>query len=304
MTDERESDDVGTDQGGVAADGGTVGESAHLVVDGGFPTGRVRQSFAVGRREYRVLSRARWPVGLALAFAVFAVAVVWLSGSQAGPGSAAAVLVTLAELSVYVVPLAAMALGYDAVAGAGERGTLELLLSLPLSRGFVAGGLFVGRAAALSVGLALGLGLGGLAFASAFGAAVLPAYLNYLLIAVVVAVATLSVAVCLSALAAEKARALAACLVAWVWFVFVHDFLALGAVVALDPPSWVLTALVVANPVDLLRVVVLSLVPASSGGINAVVATTTLPVWAVIAGLAVWTLAPVALAGWALGRRA
>ncbi|WP_123534714.1 ABC transporter permease [Halosimplex salinum] len=264
----------------------------------------VRQVFGVARREYRVLARARWSVGLAALFGVFSLAVVGLTGTATGPTSVGALLVTLAELSVYLVPLAALALGYGTVVGADERGTLELLLSVPLGRTALLVGTFLGRAATLAVGMTVGLGLGAVAVGLRFGPAVLPAYLHYLLTAVTVGVAFLALGVCISAAATEKARALGGALLAWVWFVLVYDLVALGVVVALDPPRWLLSALVVANPADVLRLVVLSLVPTSGGGAGAVLATAAVSTPAILAGLAVWIVLPLAVGGRLLGRRA
>jgi len=265
---------------------------------------RLRQVLGVARREYLVLSRARWTHGLALLFGAFSLAVVGLTGSATGPTSAAALLVTLAELSVYLVPLAALALGYGTVVGADERGTLELLLSVPLGRTELLVGKFLGRAGTVAVGTTLGLGAGAVAVALRFGPAVLPAYLHYTLTAVTVGVAFLALGVCISAAATEKARALGGALLAWVWFVLVYDLVALGVVVAIDPPIWVPSALVVANPADVLRLVVLSLVPTGGGGAGAVLATTAVSTPAIFVGLALWVVVPLAVGGRLLARRA
>ena len=266
--------------------------------------GTARQVLGVAQREYRVLSRARWTVGLAVLFGAFSLSVVGLTGTATGPTSVGALLVTLAELSVYLVPLAALALGYGTVVGADERGTLELLLSVPLDRTALLVGKFVGRAATFAVGTAVGLGAGAVLVAIRFGPAVMPAYLHSLLTAVSVGVAFLSLGVCISAAATEKARALGGVLLAWVLFVLVYDLVALGVVVTFDPPGWLLSLLVLGNPADVLRLVVLSLVPTAGGGAGAVLATTSVSTGAVLGGLALWVVAPLVVGGRLLGRRA
>ncbi|MFB6139738.1 MAG: ABC transporter permease [Halosimplex sp.] len=288
---------------GARPDGGATAHGA-LPVLGGAPTAAARQVLGVARREYRVLARARWTVGLAALFGAFSVAVVALTGTATGPTSVGALLVTLAELSVYLVPLAALALGYGTVVGADERGTLELLLSVPLGRTPFLVGMFLGRAAALAVGTAAGLGAGAVAVGVRYGPAVLPAYLTYLLTAVTVGVAFLALGVCISAAATEKARALGGALLAWVLFVLVYDLGALALVVALDPPGWVLSALAVGNPADVLRLVVLSLVPTSGGGVGAILATTAVSTPALLVALALWFAVPLAVGGRLLARRA
>ncbi|WP_415382046.1 ABC transporter permease [Halosimplex sp. TS25] len=284
-------------------DGGATAHAAPTAAER-LSADTARQALGVARREYRVLSRARWTDGLALLFGAFSLAVVGLTGTATGPTSVGALLVSLAELSVYLIPLAALALGYGTVVGADERGTLELLLAVPLGRSALLAGKFLGRAAAFAVGTTVGLGVGGIVVALRFGPAVLPAYLHYTLTAVSVGVAFLSLGVCISAAASEKARALGGALLAWVLFVLVYDLAALGVVVALDPPGWVLTALAVANPADVLRLVVLSLVPTAGGGVGAALATTTVSTLALLASLALWVVVPLAVGGRLLGRRA
>ncbi|MFC7196109.1 ABC transporter permease [Halosimplex aquaticum] len=212
MTDSRSDRDDGhgeSEEPSARPDGGAA---AHATAEPevAFSVETGRQMLGVARREYRVLSRARWTHGLALLFGAFSLAVVGLTGTAAGPTVAGTLLVTLGELSVYLVPLAALALGYGTVVGADERGTLELLLSVPLGRTALLAGKFLGRAATFAVGTALGLGAGAVVVALRFRPAVLPAYLHYLLTAVIVGVAFLALGVCLSAAAAEKARALGA----------------------------------------------------------------------------------------------
>jgi len=293
--------------GGAAA--GSVAEQARATVGAtetasAYSLDHADQVLGVARREYAVLFRACWHYGLALVFGAFSLAVVGLTGSAAGSASAGALLFTLAELSVYLVPLAALALGYGTVVGARERGTLELLYSLPLPREGVLVGKFLGRAATFAAGVTLGLAAGGLLVVVRYGIGLVPAYLHYLLTAVAVGVAFLSVGVCLSVVASGKARALGAALLAWVWFVLVYDLVALGAVVAFDPPQWALTAITVGNPADALRVVVLTLVPSGTGGVGATLAASSVPAWALVGGLVAWIVVPVFVGGRLLSARA
>jgi Cu-processing system permease protein len=258
---------------------------------------------AIAWREFRVVTRTHWTSGIAVLFGLFSLAVVGLAGSQVGTTRVGALFVTLAELSVYLVPMAALAFGYDAVVGAAERGTLDALFALPVPRSLVLVGTYLGRALALASGLVVGLAAGGALFAVQYGLAILGPYLQYTLATVGVGLAFLAVSVCLSTLATEKARALGGALLAWVWFVFVHDLLALGLVVWLQPPEIVSTLLVALNPADLLRVAVLAMVPTGGGGVGALVASTSLSLVVVAVALLVWMAAPVALAAWLVERR-
>lgn len=298
------SDDTRNGSAAPCPDGGETGTATEVAAAVGLVSSRtIRQVGGVARREYHVLSRARWPHGLAALFAVFSLSVVALGGSSAGPSNVGALVVTLGELAVYLVPLAALALGYGTVVGAAERGTLGQLLAVPLRREAILAGMFLGRAATYAVGVSLGLAAGGVAIVLRYGVAVLPAYLHFLVTAVSVGCAFLAVGVCVSAATADTARALGGALLAWVWFVLVYDLVALGVLVWFDVPRWALSLLVVGNPADVLRLVVLSLVPASGGGVSAVLATTSVSAPVVVAALVGWVVGSVALGGRLLARR-
>jgi Cu-processing system permease protein len=257
----------------------------------------------VAVREYRMVVRRRWTVGIAVLFALFSAAVVFLGGSSVGPTRVPAVLASIAQLGVYLVPLAALAIGFDTVVGADESGSLEMLLALPLSNTAVVAGKYLGRAAGLGSGMLVGFAVGGALLVRFAGTGALGAYAGVALVAVAAALAFLSVSMLASTLASEKTHALGAALAAWVWFVLVHDLVALGLVASLDLPSWVVSAAVLANPADLFRVFVLRGVSTTAGGIAGVLTSTALTTPVLVAALLAWIVLPVAGAAVAFRRR-
>jgi len=68
----------------------------------------------------------------------------------------------LVNLVVLIVPLMALTIGAQSIAGEAERGTLGLLLSQPVSRAEVLAGKFLGASIALGGTLAAGFGASGL----------------------------------------------------------------------------------------------------------------------------------------------
>lgn len=258
----------------------------------------------VAVREYRLVVRRRWTVGIAVLFALFSAALVFLGGSSVGPTRVPAVLASVAQLGIYLVPLAALAIGFDTVVGADESGSLEMLLALPLSNTAVVAGKYLGRAAGLASGMLVGFAVGGALLVRFAGASALGAYSGVALVAVAAALAFLSVSVLASTLAREKTHALGAALAAWVWFVLVHDLVALGLVASFDLPSWVVSAAVLANPADLFRVFVLRGVSTTAGGIAGVLTSTALTTPVLVAALLAWIVLPVVGAIAALQRRA
>ncbi|MFB6309084.1 MAG: ABC transporter permease [Haloarculaceae archaeon] len=251
---------------------------------------------AVAGREYRLAVRSRWAAGVTLLFGLFTVGIVQFGASSVGPGQVDAIVATLAQLGVYVVPLAALAFGYDAVVGADENGSLELVLSLPIPQSRVVLGAFLGRALAFAGAILVGFLPGGVLAAVLIEPGVLGTYALVAIAAVLAGWAFLAVSVLVSTVAAEKTHALGGVLAAWLWFVLLHDLLALAGVATFDLSGSAVAAMVLLNPADCFRVLALSGVDVVAGGFGTVMQQASLSVPLVAAGLLAWIVGPVGLA--------
>ncbi|MFC6723067.1 ABC transporter permease [Halobium palmae] len=279
------------------ADGGMVTTHASILErmasTGG---GTIEQIATLARLEYRLSIRNRWAFALTALFGLLTGLIVGFGGSGPGPVRIDAVIVSLASLATYLIPLAALVYGYDSIVGANEDGWLDIVFALPVPRSRVVLGTYLGRAVTLTGATAIGFCLGGVVLFIRAAAVTWSLYATVLLGAVALALAFLAVSVLVSTIAAEKTHALGLALLVWVWFVFGHDLVALGLVTGIELPTSVLSGLVLANPVDIFRVLVLSGIDATGGGMAAVAANTDLsPAILALAALA-WVIIPVAIA--------
>ncbi|WP_254545748.1 ABC transporter permease [Halomarina pelagica] len=293
-----------TREGSTEADGGV--ETTHgsaLDREGSTGAGTAARIATVARLEYRLSLRNRWAFALTALFGLLAGLLAGFGGSGPGPVRVDAVIVSLASLATYLVPLAALVYGFDAVVGAEESGWLDIVFAFPVPRSWVVAGTALGRAATLAGATAVGFGVGGVVLFVRAGTVTWSLYATVLLGTVALGLAFLAMSVLVSSVAVEKTHALGVALLVWVWFVFGHDLVALGLVAWIELPPGVLSAFVLANPVDVFRVLVLSGIDSTGGGMAAVVANTDLstPVLA-LAALA-WIVAPVAVAARAVRRR-
>lgn len=266
-------------------------------------TRRLRQVVTIAVQEYRLSVRNRWAFALTGLFAGFALLVTLVGASSVGPGRVDATLVSLASLATYLVPLAALVFGYDAVVGADEAGWLDVVFALPVPRPLITVGTYLGRAATSSAATLLGFGTAGAAVILLVGLVQWPLFATLLFGTVGLALAFLAVGVLISALAAEKTHALGAVLLVWVWFAFVHDLVALAALATIELPAAALSAAVLANPAAVYRVLVLSSVETTGGGLSAAVTSTSLSVPLLLAGLLAWIVLPTVAAAAATRRR-
>ena len=107
---------------------------------------------AVAATEFRLAFRNRWVLLATLAFTLFALALAFLGSGPSGALKADALTLTAASLStltVYLVPLMALLVSYDSIAGEIERGTLALVLATPVKRGELVLAKFCGHLAVL-----------------------------------------------------------------------------------------------------------------------------------------------------------
>jgi len=97
-------------------------------------------------------------------------------------------VLSLVNLSLYLVPAFAVALGYSAVAGERERGSLEVLLAQPVTRADVLVGKYVGLSAVLATATLAGFGLPGLLAGAIVGFERFGSYVHFLITVVVMGV--------------------------------------------------------------------------------------------------------------------
>ncbi len=219
----------------------------------------IRQIGILARKEFRERIRNRWVLAVTLVFAAFALAIAYFGAAQQGTVGVRGIGVTIASLVslvIYLVPLIALILGFDAIVGERERGSLDLLLSMPLTRLELLLGKFLGLSAALACATVVGFGMAGVLLAFSLPAAAFYHYLGFIVSAVLLGMAFLSMAVSVSVFANDRGRASGVAIALWFFFVLVYDLLLLGGLVvsgggvggALFP------YLLLLNPADVFRI--------------------------------------------------
>jgi ABC-type multidrug transport system ATPase subunit/ABC-type transport system involved in multi-copper enzyme maturation permease subunit len=199
----------------------------------------------------------RWLLGYAALLAVLG-----FVATTAGIGGAAGLAIeafgrttaTLMNLCLLVSPLVAVLMGAGAIAGEQDRGTLEYLLAQPLTRTQILIGKYVGLLAALAGATAAGFLPAGVLVAIAAGPAVMPHYLLFPAIAVLVAAAMAGIGLFISVSSSSAAQAQASAVFAWFGFVLLYDLVLMGTLALSGLGAGWLAALLVLNPIDAARV--------------------------------------------------
>lgn len=213
-------------------------------------------------KEIRDALRNRWVLAAALLLAALALSLGFLGSAPTGSVKADPLTVTvvsLSSLSIFLIPLIAMLLSYDAVIGEIERGTMALLLSYPVSRRQILVGKFIGHLAVLALATASGYGVAGIALQLASGGLNLSAWLPFLMLiaaSVLLGAAFLAMGYLISAKVKERGTAAGIAIGVWLFFVVIFDMALLGVLVAdskqiITAP--VLETVLLFNPADIYR---------------------------------------------------
>jgi Cu-processing system permease protein len=218
-----------------------------------------RPILIVAGKELRDRLRNRWVLAVALVFTVFALVIAYFGGAQQGAVGlryTEATIASLVSLVIYLIPLIALLLGFDAVVGERERGSLDLLLALPITRGELLLGKYLGLAAALTLSTLAGFAAVAVLMARQLGANGLYHYVGFMFSSVLLGLAFLSLAVLLSVLARDRTRASGLAIALWFGFVLVYDLLLLGLLVASGGRVGgdAFAYLLLLNPADVFRI--------------------------------------------------
>lgn len=262
-----------------------------------------RQVAAIARKELRERLRSRWVLAVAAVFTLFALVIAYFGAAQQGAVGFKGIELTIASLvslAIYLVPLIALILGYDAIVGERERGSLDLLLSLPITRAELLVGKYLGLAAALAVSTLGGFGLVGALLVAQGGLGALFHYSGFMLSAILMGMAFLSLAVLVSVLTPSKTAASGAAIALWFAFVLVYDLVLLGLLVLTEGvlPAALVSGLLLLNPADVFRVLnVFSLEEVKTlYGLATVAPDALTAPWLLGAVMGAWIAAPLVLA--------
>ncbi|WP_218942700.1 ABC transporter permease [Rhodoferax sp. BLA1] len=266
---------------------------------------QLNQVMSLAGKEFRDRFRNRWVLAVALVFTVFSLLITYFGAAvqgQIGPRSIELTIASLVSLVIYLIPLIALLLGFDAIVGERERGSLDLLLALPITRLELLLGKFLGLAGALTLSTVAGFALVAVLLYQQFSSAGLYHYLGFVLSSVLLGLAFLSLAILLSVLARDRTRASGLAIALWFALVLVFDLLLLGLLVAsggeLGGDGF--AYLLLLNPADIFRILnIFSLDDVRRlYGLASIVPPALGQAWLMGGAMLVWIVGPLVLASW------
>jgi Cu-processing system permease protein len=267
----------------------------------------------IAAKEVRDGLRNRWVMAITLLLAALALTLGFLGSAPTGAVKVSALgvtIVSLSSLTIFLIPLIALLLSYDAIVGEIDRGTMALLLAYPVSRWQVILGKFIGHVAILTMSTVIGYGVAALALqwngeadASAWVAFSVMLGSSALLGGIFVAIGYLA-----STLVRDRGTAAGIAIGVWLLFVLLYDMGLLG-ILAADQgrtiTSGLLNGLLLLNPTDAYRLLNLTSTTEVSGfaGLTGMGTQAGLATPMLLGALILWMLVPLGLAMALFSRR-
>ncbi|MDU9005599.1 ABC transporter permease [Sedimentitalea todarodis] len=261
----------------------------------------IRRILSTALTEMHIARRNRWVLIAILLMVVFSLV---LSAAGSAPTGAlgadrlSVVVASLTSLSVYLVPLVALLMSFDAVAGEIERGTLPLLLTYPIARWEVLAGKLLAHTTIMIVAILAGYGVAAAITFSSDPDAVagLGALWRLTWTSVLLGATFLGVGYALSSMARRVSGAAGLAIGLWLGLVVLYDLGLLAAVVADEGGTFttdIFPVALLANPADAFRLFNLSAAQAMAASSGVGGAANAIPQWQSLLSVLLWP--PVAL---------
>ncbi|MCV2881262.1 ABC transporter permease [Actibacterium sp. XHP0104] len=260
---------------------------------------------STARIEFAIAVRNRW-VAISVAMMMMFSLVLSVAGSapsgDLGIDRLSVTVASLTSLSVYLVPLIALLISFDAIAGEAERGTLPLHLTYPLGRGELLFGKLLAQLAVVALAVLLGYAVA--AVVAVWGGGLqelagLPALVRLIWTSVLLGAVFLSLGHLMSCMARRPSGAAGMAIGLWLVAIVLYDLGLLAAIVADDGGAFttrIFPWLLVANPADAFRIFNL----AASGAVGAASglsgAANTIAQWKPLLSLVLWPVLAALLA--------
>lgn len=227
----------------------------------------MKMLWVLATKELKDGLRNRWVAAAIILLGVLALALSMLGSAPTGSVRASALditVISLASLSVYLIPLIALMLSFDALVGEFERGTMLLLMTYPVTRWQVIIGKFLGHFLILFIAIFAGYG-GALLILTMMNGGSTEGWQAYGLMmfsSLILGAVFIALGYLVSVLVKERATAAGTAIGLWLIFVVLYDLLLFGALLFDEGQAisqQLFSVLMLISPTDTYRILNLSI---------------------------------------------
>lgn len=257
--------------------------------------------------------RNRWIAAAIILLGTLALALSLLGSAPTGSVRASDLditVISLSSLSVYLIPLIALMLSFDALVGEFERGTMMLLLTYPVTRWQVIMGKFLGHVLILFVAILVGYGGAILIMTTVMGGSAegWQAYAIMMMTSLVLGTVFIALGYMVSVLVKERATAAGTAIGLWLVFVVLYDLVLFGMLL-LDEGQLIsqklFSVLMVLSPTDSYRILNLSMFDGVSlaAGISGIASQSGMSTTLLLSVMFLWVFVPLTITLFVFQRR-
>ena len=217
----------------------------------------LRNILILAGKETRESLKNRWFVLYTVSFSVLAVLILSIApgrGEIAGVSGYGRTAASLINLVLLFVPLIALITGAISISGERENGTLQYLLSHPVTKSEVFVGKFCGILIPICFSISLGFGLAGIGVALRGGSGNSAEFVLTVLLSALLAASLLSVGFVVSVFSGRSSKAIGVAVFLWLLFIVLGDLGIMGTAAAMDLGIKQVFVLALLNPAEVFKI--------------------------------------------------
>jgi Cu-processing system permease protein len=192
--------------------------------------------YSITKKEILDNIRNKWVIILTVIFTALTLLAsyagsIMSSGWQDLSGTIGSMIV----LVQYLISIIALILGYSAIIGEIESGSMNSLLSLPTTRNEILLGKFFGLGTILSISILIGFGLAGIIIGLNVGSVNYGEYFFFIAASILMGLIFLSIGFSISTIFKKRSSAMGVAIFTWIFFAIIWIFIITAIVIATNP---------------------------------------------------------------------
>ncbi|NIA10187.1 MAG: ABC transporter permease subunit [Nitrospiraceae bacterium] len=237
-----------------------------------------RAVYSVAKKEFIDNWRNKWVLAVSAIFLLLTLVISYFGSMGAGGAGwrdLDATIVGMMALVTLLVPIIGLMLGYATIVGEKERGSLELLLSYPVSRVEVLLGKFFGLGAVMATATFIGFGVSGAVIGLGVKGVQWGDYIIFILASILLGLVFIAIAMFFSSVFKKRSAAMGGAVFLWFLFEMIWNIVVAGVLVleygvnklsdqTFMAPNWYYVSALI-NPVKAYSALVSLSIPSVSG---------------------------------------
>jgi len=196
----------------------------------------VNNVYSITKKEILDNIRNKWIIILTIIFTVLTLLASYAgSVTSSGWQDLSSTINSMILLVQYLISIIALILGYSAIIGEIEIGSMNSLLALPTTRNEILLGKFFGLGTVLSISIFIGFGLAGIIIGLNVGKVNYGEYLFFIAASILMGLVFLSIGFFISTLFNKRSTAMGAAIFTWVFFAIIWLFIIAALVIVSNP---------------------------------------------------------------------